>query len=137
MGLYDTDKSQADAVKYVKGSIVNNGGTVHETACAAEYFTDFTYNYSGYERAYSYAMFKGEIMNGTVPIAGAAAYDENGNRKGHATPVHTIMMPENSGESVSIGYYDPADDKSHYMTFTEFCDGSRNGRIYDHTIIVD
>lgn len=30
LGLYDTDKSQADAVKYVKGSIINNGGIVHE-----------------------------------------------------------------------------------------------------------
>ncbi len=47
------------------------------------------------------------------------------------------MMPESSGESVSIGYYDQADDKSYYMTYFQFQYGFGNGRIYDGTVIVD
>ncbi len=72
--LYNSDKSQADAVKYIKGEIINEGGTVQEMAQAAEYFTNNTYNYSGYNTAYSYAVFKGEIMNDTVPMAVGGYY---------------------------------------------------------------
>lgn len=39
-----------------------------------------------------------------------------------------------SGTNYYIDYIDPWDKQAHHVTYSEFCDGSYNGRKYDGTV---
>lgn len=140
--LVNNARTQSNTVTFVKGSPVNESGTIAETAAAANYFSLNRYNYVGVNHTYSIAMFKGQIMSNRMPIVCAGRYNESGNRTGgHATVAY--MVTYNTDGTRGFGYYDPdagiyppGDKKgrNHICSFEAFCNGSYNGRIYDQTI---
>ena len=132
--LVNSSKTQTNAVQYVKNNVVNEGGTIYETAEAANYFTNNQYNYVGYNQAYSITFLQGQITSNRLPILSAGYYNSLGQRyAGHAT---TGYMVAYCGDGTKlIGYYDPWDGGRRYIcTFYDFCNGGYNGRKYDRTI---
>lgn len=131
--LVNNARTQSNTVTFVKGSPVNEGGTVAETAAAANYFSLNRYNYVGVNHAYSIAMLKGQIMNNRMPIVCAGRYNDSGIRTGgHATVVYMVTYSDDGRNG--IGYYDPWDGGRNYICpFNDFCNGTYNDRIYEST----
>ncbi len=132
-----TDRTQLGAateIKTKKGKDIYEGGTIFETAEAAEYFTHGLYDYEGFDRKYSFAVLKAQLMKNYLPIIACGDYMSYIRLRGHAVVVH-LTAQSNDGVQ-TVGYYDPLDNKSYYMTYTELCDGSRNDLKYDNTCII-
>ena len=129
--LVSSSRNQSSAVTFVKGSRVNEGGTIREIAKAANYFTLDRYNYVGYNHAYSAAFLKGQIMSDRIPILGMSYYESGYRTGGHATVAY--MVTYNTDGTNGIGYYDTEDNRKYICSFEEFCDGSYNGWIYEET----
>jgi hypothetical protein len=132
--LVNSSKTQSDAVKYVKKRIVYEGGNHLEIAKAANYFTNFQYNYKGYLQAYPLSFLRGQIEDDRLPILCAGHYTPSGDRDGgHATTCY--MVAYCSDGTNLIGYYDPWMPGRRYICiFDDFCSGKYNKRQYDQTI---
>lgn len=139
--LVNNIRTQRNTVTVVKGSPINEGGSVTETAMAANYFTLNQYNYNGYNFVYPIDFLKGLIINNSMPILGASSYNSSGVRtSSHATVAY--MVTYNDDGTRGIGYYDPdtgsyppGDKKgrNYICSFEKFCNGEYNGRIYERT----
>ncbi len=130
-----TDRTQTGAVTEIKGGVVNETGTIFETAEAAEYFTHGLYDYVGEGRRYPCELFTAQLMNNYIPIAGGIYYENGVATGGHATPVHSVQRLGNGIKL--IGYYDPDIDKTFTCSYEAFCDGSYNDRQYGLTCYIN
>lgn len=125
-------RTQRNAVTFVKGSPVNEGGNIAEIATAANYFSLNKHNYIGYNHAYSVAVFKVQITNDRMPILGLAYYNSSGNRTGgHA--VVAYMVTYNDNGTRGIGYYDPWDNRNYICSFEDLKNGTGNNGTYEET----
>lgn len=121
--------TQTGAVLSVKGRVVNEGGTIFETAEAANYFTMNKYNYVGYSRTFPFALFTSQMIRKHIPITSGGYYTGSTRTGGHDTPIHMVYVAND--KSKLIGYYDPWDNKSYQCYYDAFCDGSYNNRRYE------
>ncbi len=133
--LYERNitRHQKDAVKYIKGGILNPypnvGGTAKDTKDAAQYISNYTENYGYIEEKQTYSFLKSQIDRQNITITMAGYYKNNERTHGHAT----IIVGYND-ENRYITYFDPSDGKKYTCSYISYCDGSFNGRKFDMTI---
>lgn len=99
------NRTQEDAVIYIKGSSIDDGGTMNETERAAEYISNNQLDfYSSQNDIYSENMLTKIIMNGNPVIIKNDSYDSGGN------------IIENTGHvQVVYGYYYGLSDGIRYF----------------------
>ncbi len=132
-------RTRWDAVYYIKGTpydpFPNVGGTIYDIALAAEYISGFQDYYYGEYSTESYS-FLCEQMYASHPIICVGGYyDSNGDLiNGHAVLVCGWYAPTYGGNyQYYLTYFDPANLGYRTCTYSEFCNGSYNNRIYDRT----
>ncbi len=133
--MVSSAKTQTDAVVFVKGSNVNEGGTIFETARAANYFTNNKYVYTGYERKFSYVLFKAQIMANQIPIVFMGKYKYTIRVRGHAVTVHALY--QGNKNEIILTYYDPWEDRDFQISYDNFCDNPNTGVQYDYTCVIN
>ncbi|MCR4926779.1 MAG: hypothetical protein K5927_02275 [Lachnospiraceae bacterium] len=137
-------KTQPEGVIYIKGSCVNEAGSLLETKNVADYFSQGEIYYANTARGTttgvkSFTFLTDKIDNDRVTVL-SAGYYEGGERKGgHSVSMHGYYS---YGSYASmIWYFDPWVDAANNYTPTEhecsynsFLSGTYNGRIYDGTV---
>lgn len=128
--------TQYYAVNYLKGTssdpYPNEGGNISETEWAVDVISSFNLNYIGVPNTKTFSFISEMIYNSHPVIADAGYYNSGNNRAGG----HVVLIIGwfNAYGTQEICYYDPASSGSyHTCLFSEFCNGSYNGRIYDRT----
>ncbi len=120
---------QQTLVRFVKSEILNEPGTLSETAYAARYASSetATYNYGAYQ--YPSEFFIGQLVYNNVAIAGWTYYIWKYN-----TSTGEYFWDPDSGHMVTISgfeldsdgnkfiiYYDPGYDNTYITSFDSFC----------------
>lgn len=128
-------RDQADAVKKIKGSLLNphpnESGTIYEMRDAAEYISNNTKSYTATNSTKSFNFISERIYKHHPVLTGAGYYNGSGTRTGgHAT---LIIGWDTSTGTQRIVYFDPNDGSYKTCSFADFCSGSFNGREYDQT----
>jgi len=127
----NTDRTQWHGVQQVKGSTnVNQPGTSNEACVAAETIcygrADFRSNYF----PWTMASIRNEIMNNNKALIVLGGYYNNGQRtSGHFVTIDAVYQTSNY-----IRYKDPWDATQHWVSYTQFSNGSYNGRVYEETV---
>ncbi|MCR5742732.1 MAG: hypothetical protein K6F92_03260 [Lachnospiraceae bacterium] len=136
---FDTTRTQSQAVDHIKGSIINEGGTLDEIRTAANWLSEGRMNYeqiglgtvSGVK---TYGYLTDKIDNGRVTVLVGGYYTDGVRNGGHAVTMHGYYS---YGSYASmIWYYDPLpeDNLDHECAYSSFKNGSYNGRLYDGTV---
>lgn len=127
-------RTQRAAVMHIKGTILDwypdEGGTISEIEEAAEYISKDTESYTGVSATRSFSFLKNEVELSNATITCAGYYNNNVRNGGHAVVIIGYYI---SGSNNYIVYHDPWDNTSNTCLYSEFCDGSYNGRRYDYT----
>ncbi len=132
--------SQKEAVKKIKGTVINpypnKGGTVQETADAAEYISNYKLDYFGVSTALSFSALNRQNAYGYAPVI------IGGNYTDIRTGGHAVILVDcyTIGGTQFIQYYEC--DKFNAIggeglrrcSYNDFCNGRYNGRIYDQTV---
>ena len=137
---YTPTKTQPEAVMKIKGSLVNETGSLWETASAAKYFSNNTMTYIATARGLtvgvlSYGTLTGKVDAGLVTVLSAGYYNSNGDRiGGHSVSMHGYYTYGSYANL--IWYYDPwpSDNSDHECAYSSFLSGGYNGRKYDGTV---
>ena len=122
---------QYSIVKYIYGSPINATGSITQSASGSEYACNHIKSFTGVYSTLSFTDICLELYFG-CPVQAAAGYYNGGVRNGG----HVVIIIEAiaiSGGSQFIKYIDPANGYIYTCTYSQFCDGSYNGRIYDQT----
>lgn len=112
-----TNKSQAMAVYYVKGSFVNEGGDMYDVAKAAEYISNGV-EYSPYLGTIVTEGLISSILRDHITILGIFSYDGN---YYHTLAVKGIWY---SDTNPYIYTYDPWDGMYNLSSYRSYFDGS-------------
>lgn len=131
--------TQKEAVKKIKGTALkpypNKGGTVQETADAAEYISGYSLDYYGGTTALSFSALKRQNANGYAPVIAGGNYTDI--RWGG----HSVILVDcyYNGNAPYIRYYECDPDSPQGIgirtcSYQDFCDGTYNTRIYDGTV---
>jgi len=124
-------RSQKSAVKKIKGSDIDAGGSIFEIEEAAEYISYGNENYTGVKKKLSFDNLRKQLDRENITITCMGNYDGNDFRwGGHAVVIIGYIVGTNGRY---IYYVDPADDSSHICSYESFCDGSYNNLKYDYT----
>lgn len=124
-------RSQKSAVKKIKGSDIDDGGSILEIEEAAEYISYGNENYTGVKEKFSFDNLRKQLDRENITITCMGDYDRNDFRwGGHAVVIIGYIVGTNGRY---IYYVDPADDSSHICSYESFCDGSYNNLKYDYT----
>ena len=125
-----SDATQTDIVTYVKGSAVNNEGSIFETANATEYVTNNTYGLStAWISKWGWDKVKTSIDNGYPVIALV-----DGGGSGH---YYVIRGYDASTNKIALN--DPWDGERKTCSWDDFNDGSwgDESRPYKYTVYFD
>ena len=123
-------------VNVMKGTMTdpcpNVTGSIGDSASAVGIISTNCLSYTGVNSAKSFAFIAELIYYNHPVIAAGGYYDEHGNRNGgHAVLI--IGWSDATGTD-EISYYDSLNSGSyHTCTYSSFCDGSYNTRIYDQS----
>lgn len=124
----NSTRTQTNLVVYVKGSNVNQGGTLSESALAAKYMTSNSYSFATRTTPFTHSQIRTHIVALKPIYASAGYYNSSGVRVGgHAVVIYGYNYPDKIVEY--IYYMDPWDGRSYYTTYNAFKNGSFNGRI--------
>lgn len=130
----ENHRTQKAAVMHIKGTLLNwypnEPGDIFETAEAAEYISKGTEDYCGENGAAIFQFLKFEVDNHNATIVGYSFYNGDKRIGGHMVVITGYYIMGNSNYVV---YYDPEDGLSHTCLYSDFCDGSYNGGIYNAT----
>ncbi|MBQ3546531.1 MAG: hypothetical protein IJA34_16330 [Lachnospiraceae bacterium] len=120
--------TQSDGVAYVKGSVVNESGSIEDVQAAAHYFTDFKYSY--YESGGILSLDTIVELIDRERVIAAACYKPSiwGGNTGHMF----LIVGYNTNEDFSeVVYSDPYDGEIYNKDYDEFCVGEY---IYENSI---
>lgn len=123
--------SQSDAVRYVKGEIKNEGGTVEEIQSALNYYSPSS-DFVLYNNRLSFNQIKACINNGHLVMTLFDPWEHNKIQVGHA--MFIIGYNDNNVDDVKIRYCDVADGETKWYSYAVFdriaTDG---GTIFEYT----
>lgn len=128
-------RTQKAAVMHIKGGILNwypnVKGTIADIEEAAEYISKDTESYTSENAKFAFSKFKEQVEYSNATIACAALYDSDGERvTGHCMLVIGYYI---SGNNNYLVYHDPANNSTYTCLFSEFLNGSFNGKKYEAT----
>lgn len=126
---------QYSIVQFIYGSPINATGSITQSAGGSEYACNHIKSFTGVYSTLSFTDICLELYFG-CPVQAAAGYYNGGVRTGG----HVVIIKEAtaiSGGSNYIKYIDPANGNTYTCSFSSFCNGSYNGRIYDQTAYED
>lgn len=121
--FYNTSRTQSDGVRFIKGSVVNQGGSIVDIRNVTRFFTHNNNNFYN-TGVLSFSTIE-QYINKYWPITAAIKWNGGG---GHAVVIYGyIVGPKNPG---GVRYIDPWDGQKHYTRYSKFLDGSYNGGKY-------
>lgn len=141
-GVYSSSsRDKYDVVKYLKGTSSDPypdvSGSLSDSVAGSEYVA---YNRASFTSMYSTLSFNDITTNlqRGYPVQAAIAIHRDGKRyNGHMVVIYMTQFIDNSdGVSYELDYVDPGNAKSYHCTYSQFCDGSFNGKEYDQTVYV-
>lgn len=114
----------------------NVGGTIGDSATGTQYVTYYNATYHATNSALTFLGLQSHLSNHN-PVQAGAGYYYNGDRTGgHVVVIYeTYSSTSTSGTIKEISYIDPLTNTRFTCTYSSFCNGSFNGRIYDQSII--
>lgn len=129
-----TTRTQRDAVKYLKGSLLNQypdvTGTMSDACRAAEYISNNTLSYQSASRM-SFAFLCEQVFNSHPVMVGSSYYYSGVYSGGHMMLVVGWTTYNNTE---TIVYYDPWNGGSRVScTYDDFCNGTINNLRYEET----
>ena len=134
--------TQWDVVKHIKGTTSEPypdvTGNIGESAMGSAYVAYYSRTFKGVYSKWNFSQIANSLYK-KYPIQAAGGYydSENERHGGHVVVIYMTEEIETATSSEQYIYYiDPADGKSYKCTYTQFCDGSFNGRRYDQTAYV-
>jgi len=133
-------RNQSSIVKYVKGSTINQSGSLYESAKGTKYcaYNKKSFSYIGvsqYTGIWTWDRIRTEVDNGN-PLQACAGYYNNGQRNGGHIVVIYGWLLNNSNDTYYIRYIDPWDGTQKLCLYSQFVNGSFNQRQYDGTVFV-
>ncbi len=129
-------RNQWNAVYYIFGQYgsdpyPNTTATIDATADAANYISNGMHSYVGVYSTMSASFLYSQLYSSHPVICSGGTYNSSGVRTGG----HQVLVCgwyDGSYQTV-LTYYNPALRQYRTCSYSEFCDGSFNGRVYDRT----
>lgn len=138
--IYDQDngsgyRSQNAIVTYVKGSPIDQAGSLAESARGSQYACYNKYTFDIIASRVSWDALRNQINKNHTIQLGAGYYNSNGVRTGGHMVLCVGWTLNTSYDKYYIYYMDPDDGQRYHCAYNEFVDASYNGRRYDQTIV--
>lgn len=112
-------RNQQNVVVKFKGSVfANEGGSLEETALAAEYVCHNSCNYTAYSSTMVSEFFIAQLVNDNAAIVGMIPSSSSSSSYGHMGVVTSMAVTDDGTKYIS--YYDPAEDGLTTLSFSSF-----------------
>ena len=119
-------KTQSQIVQYIKGSVVNQPGSLTETASAARFVTNNTRTYHGAMFTFPKEWFISQVVNNKVPILGTECTSAN---VGHMVSFKKVVIYDTG--SSTITFVNPATGSTQAVSLYNLMNGfTYNGSSY-------